>query len=176
MLSIRHNDSILSVEVLRKARAGRKETAMESTQGREESARLASALTHAGGCHCGAVRFEVEIDTTKGASRCNCSVCTKTAVTGGIVKPAAFRLVSKDDESLGSYEWGGKISRRFFCNRCGVHCFGRGHLAEVGGDYVSVNLNCLDDVDPNALEIVYWDGRHDNWEAGPRPTPWPISR
>jgi len=48
-------------------------------------------------------------------------------------------------------------------------------MAEVGGDYVSVNLNCLDDIDPSALAIVHWDGRHNNWQAGPRPTPWPIS-
>jgi hypothetical protein len=40
---------------------------------------------------------------------------------------------------------------------------------------VSVNVNCLDDVDPWQLSITYWDGRHDNWEAGPRPAPWPIS-
>ena len=146
---------------------------MESMKEGEASART-SVGTHAGGCHCGALRFEVEVDPTKGAARCNCSICTKTAVTSCIVKPAAFTLLSKDEESLGTYEWGGKISRRFFCKRCGVHCFGRGFLAEVGGDYVSVNLNCLDDVDPNALAIVHWDGRHNNWQAGPRDAPWPI--
>lgn len=127
---------------------------------------------HPGSCHCGAVRFEVEIDPSTG-SRCNCSVCTKTSVLGGMVKPSAFTLLSGEEE-LGSYEWGGKISRRFFCKRCGVHGFGRGHLAELGGDYVSVNLNCLDDVDPREVKVVYWDGRHDNWEAGPRAEPWPI--
>jgi hypothetical protein len=148
---------------------------MESTLERESSRRTPATGTHTGGCHCGALRFRVELDLTKGASRCNCSICTKTAVTGCIVKPAAFTLLSDDDEGLGMYEWGGKISQRFFCKRCGVHCFGRGHLAEVGGDYVSVNLNCLDDVDPNDLETVYWDGRHNNWQAGPRPIPWPIA-
>jgi hypothetical protein len=129
---------------------------------------------HRGGCHCGAVRFEVEADLGEGAGRCNCSVCTKIAATARLVKPAAFALLAGED-SLSSYEWGAKISRRFFCKGCGVHCFGRGFLEEVGGDYVSVNFNCLDDVDPNELAIVYWDGRHNNWEAGPRPTPWPIA-
>lgn len=28
---------------------------------------------HTGGCHCGAVRFEVMVDTSAG-SRCNCSI------------------------------------------------------------------------------------------------------
>src|ERR1700722_13552683 len=101
---------------------------------------------HAGGCHCGAVRFEVMVDATTG-SRCNCSVCMKTSVTGTIVKPEALVLVS-GSENLSTYEWGGKTSKRFFCKHCGVHCFGRGHLAEVGGDYASVNLNCLDGFDP----------------------------
>ena len=129
---------------------------------------------HTGGCHCGAVRFEVEVDLGQGATRCNCSVCTKIAATARLVKPDAFALLAGED-SLAAYEWGAKISRRFFCKHCGVHCFGRGFLEEVGGHYVSVNFNCLDEVDPSLLAIVYWDGRHNNWEAGPRPTPWPIS-
>ena len=130
--------------------------------------------THTGGCHCGQVRFEVDLDLSTGGSMCNCSVCTKIAPTSGIVKPGAFTLLAGED-NLGIYEWGGKISKRFFCRTCGVHCFGRGYLAEVGGDYVSINFNCLDDVDPSELTITYWDGRHNNWEAGPRDTPWPIS-
>ncbi len=124
-----------------------------------------------GSCHCGNVRFEVTLDATQ-ASRCNCSICTKTAVLGAMTKPEDFVLL-EGEAALGSYVWGGKISTRFFCKHCGVHCFGRGHLAELGGDYVSVNVNCLDDVDPIDVSVVYWDGRHDNWQAGPRATPWP---
>jgi hypothetical protein len=45
----------------------------------------------------------------------------------------------------------------------------------MGGDYVSVNLNALDDVDTSAMSMIYWDGRHNNWHAGPRPMPWPIA-
>jgi hypothetical protein len=128
---------------------------------------------HPGSCHCGAVRFEVELAPGTGGSRCNCSICTKLAMTSAIVKPAAFALLS-GEEGLGRYEFGGKTAQRYFCKQCGVHCFGRGYLEQVGGDYVSVNLSCLDDVDVTTLAMVYWDGRHNNWEAGPRPTPWPI--
>jgi hypothetical protein len=97
----------------------------------------------------------------------------KIAATGTIVKPAAFELLS-GAESLSQYEWGGKISTRYFCQHCGIHCFGRGHLAEVGGDYVSVNLNTLEGVEVSALEVGHWDGRHDNWQAGMRDRPWPV--
>jgi hypothetical protein len=128
---------------------------------------------HSGTCHCGAVRFEVDADLAEGGGRCNCSVCTKTGPLSKLVKPDAFRLLAGETQ-LSRYEWGAKISSRFFCKQCGVHCFGRGHLAEVGGDYVSVNLNCLDDIELVGLKATYWDGRHNNWEAGPRDTPWPI--
>src|SRR5262245_34091462 len=120
---------------------------------------------HTGGCHCGAVKFEIDGDAREGAGRCNCSACTRIAITSKLVKPEAFRLV-EGEASLSCYEWGAKVSQRFFCKRCGVHCFARGYLEEVGGAYVSVNLNCVDGIDPEALAISYWDGRHDNWEAG----------
>src|SRR5262245_56569910 len=128
---------------------------------------------HLGTCHCGAVRFAVAIDLSEGAGRCNCSVCTKISPASAIAKPDALTLLS-DEAALGVYEWGAKISRRYFCKTCGVHCFGRGSLPELGGAYVAVNVNVLDDIDPSTLSITYWDGRHDNWDAGPRSTPWPI--
>jgi len=131
------------------------------------------AQKQTGSCHCGAVRFEVNIDLGSGGGRCNCSICTKLGTTGGIVKPDAFQLVAGKDQ-LSSYQWGAKVSERFFCKQCGVHCFANGHLPELGGDYVSVNLNCLDDADVNELSIQHWDGRHNNWEGGPRDRPWPI--
>ena len=126
---------------------------------------------HKGSCHCGAVRFEVDLDATKG-SRCNCSVCTKIAQTGAIAKPEALTVTG--EENLTAYEWGGKTAKRYFCKVCGVTCFGRGNLPQLGGAYVSVNLNALDDLDVATLPLVHWDGRHNNWEAGPRETPWPI--
>ena len=138
-----------------------------------ENSQKTPPTKHTGACHCGAVRYEVVIDATTG-SRCNCTVCTKTSVMGGGVKPDAFKVVS-GEEHLSTYEWGAKISRRFFCKHCGVHCFGRGHLKEMGGDYVSVSFNTLDDYDPSEARVNYWDGRHDNWYAGARSTPWPIA-
>ncbi len=128
--------------------------------------------SHKGSCHCGKIRFEVALAPSTG-SRCNCSVCTKVGGTMDYVKPEAF-VVHGDESTFGVYEWGGRTGRRYFCKDCGVSCYSRGHLAELGGDYVAVNLNALDDIEPTALKIVYWDGRHNNWDAGPRDTPWPV--
>jgi hypothetical protein len=127
---------------------------------------------HTGSCHCKAVRFEVMVDASN-ASRCNCSICAKVSQLGAIVKPDAFTLLS-DESAVAMYEWGGKISRRFFCKRCGIHCFSRGHLKELGGDFVGINVNALDDVEIGEVKVTYWDGRHDNWLAGEHDKPWPI--
>ena len=131
------------------------------------------ASKHPGSCHCGAVRFEVQVDASAGG-RCNCTVCTKVGLITGIVKPEAFRLLA-GESSLSSYEWGGRTAQRYFCKSCGVSVFSRGHLPEIGGAYVAVSFNALDDVDPADVKVSYWDGRHDNWEAGMRDKPWPIN-
>ena len=129
--------------------------------------------THQGSCHCGDVRYQVVLDARRG-SRCNCRICTKLGVTASIVKPDAFTLLT-DESKLATYSRFPEIGQRYFCARCHVLCFSRGHLAELGGDFVSVNLNTLDDHDVAlATTVRYWDGRHDNWQGGTRPTPWPI--
>jgi hypothetical protein len=57
-----------------------------------------------------------------------------------------------------------------FCRQCGVRSFERGHLEVLGGDYVTVNVSCLDDVDPAelaAVPVTYLDGRHNSWFSAP---------
>lgn len=127
---------------------------------------------HTGSCHCGAVKFEVTVDATKGG-RCNCSICTKLNAIGAITKPDALVVLSGESE-LSSYAWGQRVSTRYFCKHCGIYLFSRGHLPELGGDFAGVNLTALDEIDPVDIELTYWDGRHDNWDAGPRSTAWPI--
>ncbi len=127
---------------------------------------------HRGACLCGDVRFEVALDASKG-SRCNCTLCTKLGATGAVVKPSAFQLLGPKS-ALASFTRTPEIGSRYFCARCHVYCFGEGHLEVLGGDFVSVNLNCIDDFDVTRAKLVHWDGRHDNWAAGPRSAPWPL--
>jgi hypothetical protein len=149
---------------------------MEQHEQKQSAARPAAGISkQRGSCHCGAVRFEAAVDLGQGASRCNCTMCTKLGALGGSVKPEAFTLL-QGKEHLSSYEWGAKVSKRYFCKHCGVLCFAQGHLAELGGDFVSLNYNTFDDIDVGALKVGYWDGRHDNWQAGMRDTPWPTHR
>jgi len=147
---------------------------METVAANKTSEKVSAGKRYEGGCHCGAVRFAVTLDLTKPVTRCNCTICTKVAQTGGLTKPEAFELLAGED-SLSSYEWRTRQAKRYFCKHCGVHCYGAGHLDALGGDFVSICVNTLDDVDVGTLKLLYWDGRHDNWMAGPRDTPWPLT-
>lgn len=121
---------------------------------------LAKPITYEGGCHCGAVRFQVTLEKQE-AIDCNCSICNKKGFLHLIVPQENFTLLQGED-ALTNYQFNTGTAKHLFCKHCGIHSFYRPRSHRNG---FSVNLRCLDGFDGDLLaqfQIVPFDGQ--NWE------------
>lgn len=124
--------------------------------------------TYLGGCHCGAVRYEADIDLSRGTVKCNCSICRKGRAWLAAIEPRDFRLL-RGAESLTEYQFGPKRIHHLFCKQCGIKSFGRVDTPD-GNAFMTVSVSCLDDISDAALAslaIMYVDGRNDDLESAP---------
>lgn len=109
-----------------------------------------------GGCHCGAVRYEAEIDLAKPVIECNCSYCEKQGLLLSFV-PGEHLKITQGADNLAEYHFNtGKIAHTF-CKTCGVQCFGRAPMESGPG--AAVNVRTIDGVDLGALTRMPFDGR-----------------
>lgn len=125
--------------------------------------------TYHGSCHCGAIRYEVEIDLARGGGRCNCTYCRKVRAWSAFVKPEAFCITAGESRAVG-YHKHDQAPEKFHCPTCGVHVFGRGDADYMGGPFVSICLGTLDDATAEELAAMptrYSDGLNNNWQNPP---------
>ncbi|MDB5518426.1 MAG: glutathione-dependent formaldehyde-activating [Tardiphaga sp.] len=129
--------------------------------------------TYSGSCHCGAVRFEADIDLSQGTNRCNCSICAKARSWFALVSPDRFRQI-RGAEAQAEYQWtpagqpGSHLHYRF-CKTCGVRTAGRGEHGPGGSPFYFIAVAVLDDANADELaeSIRYVDGRHNRFDRAP---------
>lgn len=112
-----------------------------------------SLITHRGGCHCGAVRYEVDAPARLRVLDCNCSLCRMTAFQHLIVPAARFRLL-QGAELLSEYRFNTGTARHLFCRRCGVKSY---YVPRSHPDGYSVNVRCLDAGTVAGIDIELFD-------------------
>ncbi|MEW6703981.1 MAG: GFA family protein [Pseudomonadota bacterium] len=127
-----------------------------------------------GSCHCGACRYEAQLDLSKGSNRCNCSYCSKARAWFAFVPAERFRLTQGEADLL-EYRWtppgqpGPSLSYRF-CSKCGIRLFATGDLEVMGGRFYAVHVPTLDDAEHEALKAAplrYIDGAHNRFDRAP---------
>jgi hypothetical protein len=116
-------------------------------------------VLHAGGCHCGRVRFEVEAPAEITVSECNCSICRRSGYLHLIVPKLRFRLLQGED-ALTAYTFNTGTARHLFCKVCGIKSF---YVPRSHPDGFSVNARCLDPGTVKSMTVRPFDGV--NWEA-----------
>jgi len=126
----------------------------------------AVAVVHAGGCHCGRVRFEVTAPASISVAECNCSICAKSAYLHLIVPKSRFRLL-QGEEFLTNYRFNTGVAQHLFCKVCGIKSF---YVPRSHPDGISVNARCLDPGTVEHMEVRPFDGV--NWESSARERKW----
>jgi hypothetical protein len=135
-----------------------------------------SVETYQGSCHCGAVRFEADLDLADGSNRCNCSYCAKVRAWFTFAKGAdRFRVL--DGAAISEFRWvppGDDESHLTFsfCRTCGVRCFARGNLEHLGGTFHAVHVPTLALTTDQLLSmpIRYINGRDRRYDETPAHT------
>ena len=116
-------------------------------------------VVHSGGCHCGAVRFEVEAPAEIEVHDCNCSICRACGYLHLIVPRERFHLLAGED-ALSTYTFNTGTAKHLFCRTCGVKSF---YVPRSHPDGVSVNARCLREDTIRGMRVEPFDGR--NWET-----------
>lgn len=111
-----------------------------------------------GGCHCGAVRFEVLAPDEIEVQACNCSICRMTGYLHLIVPKPRFRLVA-GKRALTTYTFNTNTAKHMFCSVCGIKSF---YVPRSHPEGYSVNFRCLNAQEFHSVLTTEFDGR--NWE------------
>lgn len=109
-----------------------------------------------GGCQCGAVAYEVDVDLDKTIT-CNCSRCQRLGSVLAFAPETSFKLL-RGETAQTEYLFNKHAIHHLFCKTCGIESFAHA-AAPDGTPTVAVNVNCLEGVEPRELKSHHYDGR-----------------
>lgn len=115
-------------------------------------------VKHTGGCHCGAVRFEVWASADLHIFDCNCSICKKKQNRHFIVPASRFKLL-KGAESITTYTFNTHKAQHTFCKRCGVQSF---YTPRSNPGGFGIAPHCLDEGTVRSVVTEEFNGS--DWE------------
>jgi hypothetical protein len=123
-----------------------------------------------GGCHRGALRFEVGLDLSAGTVKCSCTCCAKSRLWHARVETGDFRASGETTD----YRGRNPVTNRFLCPCFGINIYDRFDTPNIlGRPYVNASVVCLDDIDVEELiegPIRYCGGLNDDWGSIPKET------
>jgi hypothetical protein len=113
--------------------------------------------SYTGGCQCGKVRYEVQLDINEVLS-CNCSRCGRLGSLLAFAPSSQFRLAQGEND-LTTYEFNRHMIQHKFCSTCGIQSFAIGKNPKTGESMVAINVRCLDGIDVDHVKVRKVDGR-----------------
>ena len=111
-------------------------------------------MKHAGSCHCGSIKFEIDSDLEK-IVQCNCSICIKRNAKMIMIPKENFKLL-EGSENLSLYQFNTEIAKHFFCKKCGIYTH---HNRKSDPNGMGVNLGCVEGLDPMEFDVIQFDGK-----------------
>ncbi|WP_126172335.1 GFA family protein [Altericroceibacterium xinjiangense] len=118
---------------------------------------------HGGSCHCGTVRFTVDLPADPRPRRCNCSICAMKGVVM-IDVPLGALSVTQGEDALTLYTFHSGEAKHRFCSRCGIHTF---HQTRSDPDKYGINAACLEGFSPyDWAEVPVFDGQNHPVDGG----------
>jgi hypothetical protein len=111
---------------------------------------------HPGSCHCGAVKFEVDLPNgLEEPRRCNCSFCRMRGAIA-VSAPLNGLRITHGADKLTLYQFNTNTAKHYFCSVCGIYTH---HQRRSNPNQFGVNVACLEGISPFDLgEVPVVDG------------------
>jgi hypothetical protein len=113
--------------------------------------------SHTGSCHCGRIRYTVELDASAPAVWCNCSMCGRAGTLLQFVGPDKF-TIDKGEDNLTDYQFARHVIHHTFCKTCGIKPFAKGQGPQ--GPMIAINVRTLDNIDTFSIPTQKYDGKN----------------